>query len=122
MSTELSSYSSMPMLEGLFPGNSRFLRRVSLQGRNITEISKDSEYCSYLRESSHLAISSIKVAELDALQAGVHPVQSTQREVNGKAVRPRDVSVNEYGSCTAVHSCALDLCIFTPVGPEHVAG
>lgn len=110
------------MPKRLFPGDSQRLLRVSLQGRNIREIGKDSEYCSYLRESSHLTISSIKVAELDAFEAGIHPVQSTQCEVDGKTVWPGDVSVDEYGSRTSVHSCTLDLCIFTPVGPEHVAG
>ena len=69
---------------------------------------------------THMSISAIEVTILNAIGAGVRPIQSLCREIESESIGPLEVAVNELAG-RPVHARPLDFARASPVAPEHVA-
>lgn len=68
----------------------------------------------------YLSVGTIEVAKLNGLHAGISPVQPLGLIVDGKSVRPGQVSGNDDDAAGCVHPSTLDLRARSPVCPVHV--
>ena len=64
----------------------------------------------------------VKVAAAQRVHLGVDPEEQLGEVVDGETVGPHHVGVHDDLSLDAVHACALDLRVESPVGPEHESG